>query len=169
MMPPKPTRVLFVCMGNICRSPLAEGVFLSLVRARGLEGHYHVDSAGTGGWHAGEGPDVRSVEVAHKNGVTLEGYARQVKSDDFEDFDWVIAMDRQNLRDLRPFAPPPRDRATHIHLLREFDTSPGDQEVPDPYYGGPDGFDDVFGMVQRSCAALLDHLETLRIRAEAEP
>ncbi len=168
-MPSKPTRVLFVCMGNICRSPLAEGVFLSLIRSRGLEKGYAVDSAGTGGWHAGESPDVRSIDVARRNRVTLEGHARQVRAADFDDFDWVIAMDRQNLRDLRPFAPPPRGRATRIHLLREFDPDPGNQEVPDPSYGGPDGFDDVYAMVQRSCAALLDHLEALRVRAEPEP
>ena len=162
-MPPKPTRVLFVCTGNICRSPLAEGVFRHLIRARGLEEHYVVDSAGTGGWHAGEGPDLRSVEVAERNGVSLDGQlARQVKAADFDDFDWVIAMDRQNLRDLRPFAPPPRGRATHIHLLREFDPDPGDQEVPDPYYGGEDGFDRVYEMVARSCEALLDQMERSR-------
>lgn len=167
-MADRPTRVLFVCMGNICRSPLAEGVFRSLVRARGIEDHYRIDSAGTGGWHAGEAPDIRSIEVASRNGVELEGVARQVRPADFAEFDWVIAMDRQNLRDLRPFAPSPKDRSARIHLLREFDPDPGDQEVPDPYYGGPDGFDRVYAMVSRSCVALLDRLEEERGKADPD-
>lgn len=162
-----PTRVLFVCMGNICRSPLAEGVFRSLTRGRGLESHYRVDSAGTGGWHAGEEPDARSVDVALRNGVTLDGVARQVKAPDFDEFDYVIAMDRQNLAELRVLARSQRGGA-HLHLLREFDPELGDREVPDPYYGGADGFDRVYAMVNRSCAAFLDHLEALR-SDRAEP
>jgi len=157
----EPTRVLFVCLGNICRSPLAEGVFQNLVRTRALERHYDVDSAGTGDWHVGEKPDLRSIEVARRNGVPLTSRARQVAPPDFGDFDWVIAMDRQNLTDLRALAREHGGEA-RIHLLREFDPEPGDREVPDPYYGGPEGFDHVFAMVHRSCAALLDHLEEER-------
>src|SRR5688572_8035323 len=160
-----PTRVLFVCLGNICRSPLAEGVFQNLVRARGLERHYQVDSAGTGAWHVGEEPDVRSIAVARKNGVDLASRARQVDAPDFSDFDYVIAMDRQNLSDLRALAQAHGGEA-RIHLLREFDPEPGDRQVPDPYYDGPEGFDDVFTMVHRACAALLDHLEEERAGAK---
>ena len=157
-----PIRVLFVCLGNICRSPLAEGVFRSLVRARELESRYLVDSAGTGAWHAGERPDQRSVEVARRNGVVLAGRARQIEAPDFADFDYVIAMDRQNLLELHTLACSPQGEA-HLHLLRAFDPEPGDGQVPDPYYGGPDGFEHMYEMVNRACEALLDHLEERRL------
>ena len=157
-----PIRVLFVCLGNICRSPLAEGVFRSLAQARGLENRYLVDSAGTGAWHAGERPDQRSVEVARRNGVVLAGHARQIEAPDFADFDYVIAMDRQNLLELRTLARSPQGEA-HLHLLRDFDPEPGDGQVPDPYYGGPDGFERMYEMVNRACEALLDHLEERRL------
>ena len=156
------TRVLFVCLGNICRSPLAEGVFRSLVRARGLESRYLADSAGTGAWHAGESPDQRSVEVALSNGVALTGRARQIKAHDIRDFDYVIAMDRQNLLELHALERSQHSEA-HLHLLRDFDPEPGDGQVPDPYYGGPDGFARMYVMVNRACEALLDHLEARRL------
>jgi protein-tyrosine phosphatase len=154
-------RVLFVCLGNICRSPLAEGIFQNLVRVRGLERHYEIESAGTGAWHVGEKPDVRSVAVARRNGVDLTSRARQVDAPDLSAFDYVIAMDHENLSDLRALARR-HGGAARLRLLREFDPEPGDLQVPDPYYGGPDGFDDVFTMVHRSCAALLVHLEEAR-------
>jgi protein-tyrosine phosphatase len=157
-----PIRVLFVCLGNICRSPLAEGVFRSLAQARGLENRYLVDSAGTGAWHAGERPDQRSVEVARRNDVVLAGRARQIGAPDFEDFDYVIAMDRQNLLELRTLARSQQGEA-HLHLLRDFDPEPGDGQVPDPYYGGPGGFERMYVMVNRACEALLDHLEERRL------
>lgn len=166
-MSAEPVRVLFVCLGNICRSPLAEGVFRNLTQARGVASHYRVDSAGTGGWHAGEGPDARSVAVARKNGVALTGRARQIGSVDFEDFDHILAMDRQNLLDLRALTRGASGGAT-LRLLRDFDSEPGDGQVPDPYYGGPDGFDTVYAMVRRSCARLLDTLEAERA-ATGEP
>lgn len=161
-----PTRVLFVCLGNICRSPLAEGVFRSLVQTRGLASHYRIDSAGTGAWHTGESPDARSIAVAKKNGVLLSGRARQVERADFGEFDYVIAMDRQNLLDLRALARG-SDGGAQVHLLREFDPEPGDQQVPDPYYGGPEGFDHVYAMVHRACAALLEKLEAERRASNA--
>lgn len=160
-------RVLFVCLGNICRSPLAEGVFQSLVQERGIEKRYSVDSAGTGAWHAGESPDRRSVEVARRNGVSLTGRARQIEEADFEDFDYVIAMDRQNLLELRELAQSQQGEA-HLHLLREFDPDPGDGQVPDPYYGGPDGFELMYVMVSRACESLLDHLEESRISGSTD-
>ena len=157
----RPTRVLFVCLGNICRSPLAEGVFQSLLRARGLGRHYAVESAGIGAWHAGEAPDRRALAVARKYGVELSSRARQIAAPDFSDSHWVIAMDRENLTELRVLART-HGGGARIHLLREFDPEPGDRQVPDPYYGGPEGFDRVFTMVHRSCTALLDHLEEER-------
>jgi protein-tyrosine phosphatase len=161
-----PTRVLFVCLGNICRSPLAEGVFQNLVDERGLTAHYRIDSAGTGGWHVGESPDARSVAVAKKNGVLLTSRARQVEASDFEEFDRIVAMDRQNLLDLRALGRGAGGPA-RLHLLREFDPEPGDRQVPDPYYDGADGFDRVYAMVRRACEALLDALEAERSAQEA--
>lgn len=152
------TSILFVCLGNICRSPLAEGVFRHRAEEAGLGDRFEIDSAGTGGWHVGNPPDPRSAAVAETNGVSLAGQAaRRVAPDDFDRFDWIVAMDRANARDLEAIGGSRAGRA-RIVLLRDFDPEPGDGEVPDPYYGGPGGFDEVFAMVDRSCAALLDHL-----------
>jgi protein-tyrosine phosphatase len=153
------TRVLFVCLGNICRSPLAEGVFLHLVREAGLEGRFEVESAGTGDWHVGERPDSRAQAVARRHGVELPSCARQVTAEDLETFDHVLAMDRENLRDLRRLAR--RGATADLRLLRAHDplaTSDDDGDVPDPYYGGPSGFDLVYDMVHRSCRSLLAEL-----------
>jgi protein-tyrosine phosphatase len=161
-----PTRILFVCLGNICRSPLAEGVFQNLVDARGLTTHYRIDSAGTGGWHVGASPDERSIAVAKKNGVALTSRARQVEPSDFDDFDHIVAMDRQNLLDLRALGLSAAGGAARLYLLREFDPEPGDRQVPDPYYDAVDGFDRVYEMVRRSCEGLLDALEAERAGAD---
>jgi protein-tyrosine phosphatase len=149
--------VLFVCLGNICRSPMAEGVFRHVLDEEGLSDRYKVDSAGTGGWHVGESPDARSVRTAASHGVTLSGHARQIRPEDFRTFDYVVAMDRSNLDDLERYRAGVGGDAA-LYLLREFDPEgePG-AEVPDPYYGGPSGFDDVFEMVHRSCRGLLEH------------
>ncbi len=159
-MPPKSpetrTAVLFVCLGNICRSPLAEAVFAHLVRERGLEDRFEIDSAGTGAWHVGERADRRSMAVAARHGVSMEGRARRVEPSDFGRFDLIVAMDRENLRDLERMADG-HPRRPKTRLLREWDSEDGD-EVPDPYYGGPEGFERVYAMVRRSCEALLDHL-----------
>jgi protein-tyrosine phosphatase len=157
-------RLLFVCLGNICRSPLAEGVFLHLAREAGVADRFEVDSAGTGDWHVGEPPDPRAAAVARKYGVTLPSTARQVTPADFERFDYIVAMDRENLWSLERMARE-RHRAgrrAKIHLLREDDPDreAGDDrhDVPDPYYGGPSGFDQVYHMVHRSAQALLERL-----------
>jgi protein-tyrosine phosphatase len=151
-------RVLFVCMGNICRSPTAEGVMRSLVREAGLEDRIEIDSAGTGGWHAGEPPDRRATEAARRRGVTLAGAARQVVHEDFERFDLLVAMDRENLRGLLAVAPD-EEAAAKVRLLREFDLeADGDLDVPDPYYGGERGFDTVLDHVQAACRGLLGEL-----------
>ncbi|RMG07708.1 MAG: low molecular weight phosphotyrosine protein phosphatase [Planctomycetota bacterium] len=148
--------LLFVCLGNICRSPLAEGVFAHLASEAGRGAAYRVDSAGTGAYHAGEPPDPRSADVARRHGVRLRGRARKVRRQDFEDFDLIIAMDGQNHRDLLRACPAPLQGK--VRLLREWDPEgPGD--VPDPYYGGPGGFETVYGIVRRCCEALLAELE----------
>lgn len=146
------TSLLFVCLGNICRSPLAEGIFRQTLEEAGLAGDYFLDSAGTGAWHAGNAPDPRSVEVAARHGIDISGQrARQVINSDFERFDWIFAMDRDNLAALRrKFPNHPR--------LRLLLTSP-ERDVPDPYYGGPEGFDRVFDMLQEGSRALLDDLQ----------
>ena len=162
-MPPapsgsKPTAVLFVCLGNICRSPLAEGVFLDLVERAGRSDSYVVDSAGTGAWHVGERPDPRSVQVAAAHGVTLPGTARQVTSEDLDRFDLVVAMDRENLEALKRMATSDEQLA-RLHLLRTFDADADDDQVPDPYYGGPGGFEKVYRQVDAACRGLLESLE----------
>jgi protein-tyrosine phosphatase len=161
MVPENPdsrrTTVLFVCLGNICRSPLAEGVFTHLVREAGLADRFTVDSAGTGAWHVGEPPDARASMVASQHGVELLSRARQITGRDLERFDWVIAMDRENLRNIERMAETIDARA-RIHLLREFDRDRDSDEVPDPYYGDVRSFETVYGIVHRSCEALLERL-----------
>ena len=150
-------RILFVCMGNICRSPTAEGVMRHLLREEGLEDEIVIDSAGTGAWHAGNPPDRRATAAARQRGIVLDGAARQVRPSDFEEFDLLLVADRENLADLRAIAPDDAARAK-VRLLREFDPASAgapDLDVPDPYYGGPDGFEDVLDLVEAACRGLL--------------
>ncbi|HEX2658810.1 MAG TPA: low molecular weight protein-tyrosine-phosphatase [Polyangia bacterium] len=155
----KPTqdavRVCFVCLGNICRSPTAEAVMRHLVKQAGLDGVVEVESAGTGDWHVGELRDRRSRDVGEQRAIPLSGRARQFVASDFARFDWVLAMDGRNLNDLRAMAPDQaaRDR---IRLLRSFDpASSPDADVPDPYFGGDDGFERVFDICVAACTGLL--------------
>jgi protein-tyrosine phosphatase len=151
------TKLLFVCMGNICRSPTAEGVMRHLLREQGLEDEIQIDSAGTGGWHVGAPPDERATEAARRRGIALDGAARQVRPSDFEDYDLLLAADRENVRHLRAIAPDDEARAK-VRLLREFDPGSSgapDLDVPDPYYGGPGGFEDVLDLVEAACRGLL--------------
>ena len=154
-------RILFVCLGNICRSPTAEGVVRRLVRERGLGERVGIDSAGTGGWHAGNPPDERATEAAGRRGIVLEGAARRFDAlRDFERFDLILAMDEENRRDLLALAPDEEARAK-VRLLREYDAdarATGDLEVPDPYYGGDDGFEHVLDVVERAAEGLLDEV-----------
>ncbi len=151
------TRVLFVCLGNICRSPLAEGVFRHLAAQAGRGGEFEIDSCGTGGWHAGEAPDPRSRAVAHKHGVALNHRARQFEHADFDRFDLILAMDRENQADLLSFSSLTREQRAKVKLLREFDPeSDGDLDVPDPYYGGPEGFEKVYQMIERAARGVLE-------------
>jgi protein-tyrosine phosphatase len=155
-------RLLFVCMGNICRSPTAEGVMRSLVREHGLADRIEIDSAGTGGWHAGEPPDARATETARLRGIDLAGAARQVVPEDFERYDLIVAMDRENLRAILAMAPD-EAAANRVRLLREFDPeASGDLDVPDPYYGGDRGFETVLDQVQAACRGLLERLRALQ-------
>jgi protein-tyrosine phosphatase len=155
--------VCFVCLGNICRSPTAEGVFRHLVEEAGLSDAIAIDSAGTAAYHAGESPDRRSSRTARDRGITLDGHARQFRREDFARFDHVIAMDRSNFRDLLSLAPD-EDARAKVELLRQYDPRRGgtlddrDADVPDPYYGGDRGFEDVLDICTRSCAALLADL-----------
>jgi protein-tyrosine phosphatase len=144
-------------MGNICRSPTAEGVMRGLLREQGLEDVVELDSAGTGDWHAGAPPDARATAAARARGITLAGAARQIVSTDFSDYDLILAADRSNLRDLEAILP--RDAKAKLHLLREFDPDAGgDLDVPDPYYGDDDGFERVLDLVEAACRGLLDRL-----------
>lgn len=152
-----PIRVLFVCLGNICRSPLAEAVFRHQVRERGLEGRFEIDSAGTSGYHRGSPPDRRSAETARRRGIELSGRSRSVEADDLRRFDYVIAMDAENEAALRELLDD-SGGAARVHRLREWDPRPDHGDVPDPYYGGPRGFDDVHDIVERASAAFLEHV-----------
>jgi protein-tyrosine phosphatase len=159
------TRILFVCLGNICRSPLAEAVFRAEARRRGVEHLFEVESAGTSGYHAGCGPDRRSVETARRRGVEVTGVSRQVTDEDLCRFHYVIAMDGDNYADLDQLKAA-ADGTARVHRLREWDPEADSLDVPDPYYGGPTGFDRVHQIVERSCAALLDELVSEQVLAE---
>jgi protein-tyrosine phosphatase len=150
--------VCFVCLGNICRSPTAEGVFLALVKKDGLGQKIRVDSAGTSGWHVDERADRRSSATARERGVHLPSRSRRLVLEDFELFDYILAMDQENLENMLAMAPNAQAR-TRVHLFRDFDDSSSQgSEVPDPSYGGPRGFDDVFDMCEASARGLLKEL-----------
>jgi protein-tyrosine phosphatase len=150
--------VLFVCHGNICRSPLAECVFRHLVRRRGVESHFEIDSAGTSGYHAGDPPDARSVATARARGIVVDGRSRQLVSADLQRFDYIIVMDEENLAGVKQLSMrTPKIRA-RVHRLREWDLQGVGLDVPDPYYGGARGFEEVQDIVERSCERLLDEL-----------
>jgi protein-tyrosine phosphatase len=153
-----PVRVCFVCLGNICRSPTAEGVFRHLVAEAGLTGRFEIDSAGTAGYHSGEAPDPRARAAGTRAGIVVDGAARQFLVGDFARFDYVIAMDAVNLKDLQRLAPD-AEAAAKIRLLRSFDArAPKDAPVPDPYYGDDSGFDHVLELCLRSGQHLLQEI-----------
>ncbi|MFI8069286.1 low molecular weight protein-tyrosine-phosphatase [Streptomyces sp. NPDC086033] len=148
-------RVCFVCTGNICRSPMAESVFRARVAEAGLDGLVEVDSAGTGGWHEGDGADPRTVSVLEEHGYDGGHTARQFKPSWFSRLDLVIALDTGHLKALRRLAPTPQD-AAKVRLLRSYDPAAGDElDVPDPYYGGLDGFEECLEMVETASEGLL--------------
>ena len=157
---PEPTRILFVCLGNIVRSPLAENIFRHLANEAGLGQKYDVDSAGTAAYHIGDSPDSRMRQVAAARGLDYDGSGRQVSAQDFYDFDLLIPMDTSNYADLIALATKPEQREK-IHLMRDFDPQSGDDpSVPDPYYGGIDGFEKVYDIVERSTQNLLQRLQS---------
>jgi|SRR5664279_129529 protein-tyrosine phosphatase len=162
----EPVRLLFVCLGNICRSPTAEGTMRVLVREAGLQQEVELDSAGTGSWHVGSEPDERATAAAAGRGIALEGTARRVRAEDFDDFDLILAMDLSNVDELRRMAPSETGRAK-VRLLREFDAASaetGDLDVPDPYYGDGDGFERVLDHLQAACAGLLEQIRAGELR-----
>ncbi len=153
-----PFKVVFVCLGNICRSPTAEGIFIHKVRERGLQLYFYIDSAGTAAYHVGEPANSKSQFTANQYGVKLPSRARQFEYSDFEDFDLILPMDTSNMQNLNYM-----DRnnrfSDKMFMMRDFDPNPEDGNVPDPYYGGMKGFENVYQILERSCNSLLDQLE----------
>jgi protein-tyrosine phosphatase len=150
-------RVLFVCLGNICRSPMAEGVFRRVVEEADMRGLFEIDSAGMGDWHKGEAPDDRAQEAARRRGVDISGQAaRKVELEDFEAFDLVLAMDGSNIADLYEIAP----HAARHKIRRFLSYAPhlGTEDVPDPYYGGAEGFDRALDLIEAAAEGLLADL-----------
>ncbi len=155
----EPIRIMFVCLGNIVRSPLAEHMFRHLAEEAGLGEKYLVDSAGTSAYHVGDSPDRRMRRVAAQNGLEYTGRAKQFERGDFDQFDLVIAMDSDNRENLLHLTSSP-ERQAKVRMMREFDSMGGPTApVPDPYYGGIGGFEEVYGIVERSCRGLLEALE----------
>jgi protein-tyrosine phosphatase len=149
--------ILFVCMGNICRSPLAEGIFSRVVARAGLDDAVHVDSAGVGGWHQGELRNRRSIATASAHGIDIAGQrARRILAGDFEDFDLILAMDHSNVAELRRRSP----HADNIHLFGDFALGTG-ENIPDPYYGGPEDFEFVYARLLNGCNTLVERLGTI--------
>jgi len=154
----KPFKICFVCLGNICRSPTAEGVFQHLVSENGLQPYFYIDSAGTSAYHIGEPANNKSQMVANKHGIHLNSRARRFEPRDLKEFDLVVAMDEENYQNLFRMAGNEQEKQK-IRKMRAFDPKPGDGNVPDPYYGGTDGFEQVFQIVHRSSESLLETLK----------
>lgn len=152
-------KVCFVCLGNICRSPLAQGVFEALVKEEGLQDRIIISSAGVSAWHVGNPPDGRMQQTARDHGINLNSRARQFQSSDFQQMDLVLAMDHSNLSALKQMSTEP-ELQDKLFLFRSFDPQHNnDLEVPDPYYGGSKGFEAVYQIVDRTCPKVLDHLK----------
>ncbi|MEM6763743.1 MAG: low molecular weight protein-tyrosine-phosphatase [Bacteroidota bacterium] len=151
-------RILFVCLGNICRSPMAEGLFTHKVSEAGLTDFFEIDSCGTGAWHAGERADVRMRETADSHGIALTSIARQVQTTDFSRFDYILPMDDSNLINLQRFVSRMNNAKATLVKMRFFDSEQPNADVPDPYYGGADGFEEVYRILDRSTQAFLEFL-----------
>ena len=153
-------KLLFVCLGNICRSPAAEGVFLHLIEAQGLSDHFVVDSAGTGSWHVGNKADARMRTAAERRGIYLPSRARQIKLDDFSRFDLVLTMDSDNLRNVRSLAKEAGNNSTAtIRPMLSYARATGLEDVPDPYYGGEQGFEHVLDLLEDACSGLIEEIK----------
>jgi protein-tyrosine phosphatase len=162
----KKVRVLFVCMGNICRSPTAQGIFRNLLEEAGLEALVEVDSAGTHAYHVGNPPDLRAQETARGRGLDLSDLrARQVCQEDFERYDYILAMDEDNAYSLSLVCP--LEHQEKLGLLMDYAPHWGEREVPDPYYGGDQGFEQVFDMVEAACRGLLEEIRRRHLSEEA--
>lgn len=155
--PERPCRVLFVCLGNICRSPAAEGIMRHMVEERGLSTAFYIDSAGTYGGHAGELPDARMRNHAARRGYRLDHRSRPITADDFDRFDVIIGMDDMNIENLRRLAPD-ADSLSKIHRMTDYARRYGHDYVPDPYYSGADGFELVLDLLEDACGGLIDAL-----------
>lgn len=155
----RPFKLCFVCLGNICRSPTAEGIMQHLVNERSLEAYFEVDSAGTSAYHSGENANIHSQDVANQHGIKLHSRSRQLEPFDLDYFDLILAMDRSNEMNISRLDHD-NEYEQKIKLLREYDAESDEMEVPDPYSGGKQGFKNVFEIVHRSCKNLLDKLET---------
>lgn len=153
----QPYKICFVCLGNICRSPTAEGVFQHLVEAEGLADFFEIDSAGTSAYHEGEPANSSSRRTANKHGISLHSKARRLRSSELDYFDLILAMDDSNYANILRLASDYHE--DRIGRMRDFDPSPGNGQVPDPYAGGIDGFEKVFQIVERSCKELLSELK----------
>jgi protein-tyrosine phosphatase len=154
-------KILFVCLGNICRSPLAEGIFNQRVSENGLNDLFEADSCGTAAYHIGASPDHRSRLNAKANGVLYDHKGRQLTSQDFIDFDLILPMDHSNLRNTEQLRP--EGNETRVVLMRDYDMNHVGSDVPDPYYGGPDGFQEVFDILDRSVTNLINELKEKHI------
>jgi protein-tyrosine phosphatase len=154
-------KILFVCTGNICRSPSAEGVFRDIINQQNLNQLFYIDSCGTHGYHAGQSPDSRSQYAAMKRGIDIsQQIARTLEQDDFNRFDYILAMDNYNLSFLQSMAD--EDNLYKIHLFLEYDENSKLIEIPDPYYGGEDGFEIVLDLLQQASIGLIKHLKSLK-------
>ncbi len=153
------TRILFVCLGNICRSPLAEGLFIDKLKIAGLEHKYKVDSAGTSAFHEGSLADPRTRENAERNGIKLLSRSRPFRKQDFVDFDLILTMDQSNFRNVKVWEPGFVEEIAEVKMMRDFDIQSRGADVPDPYYGGEKGFQNVFDILDRSTDELLKFLE----------
>lgn len=154
----QPVRVLMVCLGNICRSPSAQGVLQKLIDDKGLAAHIEVDSAGTGDWHIGKNPDPRSIEAAASRGYDIAALiARQVAQEDFGRFHYLLCMDRNNLNTLREQCP--ASQRSKLRLLMDFARTSDHDTVPDPYYSGQQGFELVLDLLEDACDSFLSHLQ----------
>jgi protein-tyrosine phosphatase len=159
-------RVLFVCMGNICRSPLAQGVFENVLRREGLEDEVFVDSAGTGHWHVGSPPDERALSAASLRGLDLSAQrARQIAREDCQNFDYILTMDEENYNMVSSLC----RRSAVVRPFLDFATDSPEREVPDPYYGGPDGFEHVLDLVEEASEGLLEDIRERHLSRRTPP
>jgi protein-tyrosine phosphatase len=154
---PMPIKILFVCLGNICRSPLAEAIFITKIKERGLSSDFIVQSCGTANYHIGDSPDPRTIRNAQKNGIEINHLGRQLSVNDLDSFDYIMAMDNSNLRNIFRLERA-KENSHKIFLMRSHDPFGKDQDVPDPYYGEEKDFQEVFDILNRSVNSFIESL-----------